>query len=225
MKEKTCLRLDEITNAIAQADSERMNPDLSPEDREIMELACVTLREAERRAIVNVETGLVESFRESVQGINLQAKELRALVTRMNKIPKSLDITETVIKECIRVLKAIAMWCTMLFIIVYMSGCASMTKAQLKRVNSLAVVSDSAATGPGSVLHLLNEVNMERGLIYAASLNNTEARIEDLNGLADAQTELSRLARQSDVCVNILESYIRALRSISSETRWKQNRS
>ena len=223
MKEKNCLRLDEIADALAKADAGRMDPQLSKEDREIMEQACVTLREAERNAIVNVETGLVESFRQSAQGINLQAKELRAIVTKMNRIPKSLDITETVIKECIRVLKAIAMWCTMLFIIIYMSGCASITKAQMKRVNSLAVISDSAVTGPGSVLRVLNEVNLERGLMYAASLSSTEARIEDLNGLADAQAQLSRLAKQSDVCVNILESYVRALRSISSETRWKQN--
>ncbi len=223
MKEKNCLRLDEIADALAKADAGRMDPQLSKEDREIMEQACVTLREAERNAIVNVETGLVESFRQSAQGINLQAKELRAIVTKMNRIPKSLDITETVIKECIRVLKAIAMWCTMLFIIIYMSGCASITKAQMKRVNSLAVISDSAVTGPGSVLRVLNEVNLERGLMYAASLSSTEARIEDLNGLADAQAELSRLADKSDVCVNILESYVRALRSISSESRWKQN--
>lgn len=223
MKENTCLRLDEIASALAKADAGRMDRQLSKEDREIMEQACVTLREAERNAIVNVETGLVESFRQSAQGINLQAKELRAIVTKMNRIPKSLDITETVIKECIRVLKAIAMWCTMLFIIIYMSGCASITKAQMKRVNSLAVISDSAVTGPGSVLRVLNEVNLERGLMYAASLSSTEARIEDLNGLADAQAELSRLADKSDVCVNILESYVRALRSISSESRWKQN--
>lgn len=223
MKEKVSLRLDEIAQALAKADSGRMDPELTDKDRETMERACVTLREAERKAIVNVETGLVESFKKSADSVNLQAKEIRALVTRMNRIPKSLDITETVIKECVRVLKAIAMWCTMLFIIIYMSGCASMTKAQLKRVNSLAVVSDSAVNGPGSVLRLLNEVNLERGLIYAASLNVTDARIQELNGLADIQSELSKLASESDVCINILESYIRALRSVSSESRWKQN--
>ena len=217
------MRLDEIASALAKADAGRMDPGLSQEDRATMEQACVTLREAERRAIVNLETGLVEKFRESAGSINMQAKELRALVTRMNRIPKSLDITETVIKECIRVIKAIAVWCTMLFLLIYMSGCASMTKAQLKRVNSLAVVSDSAVTGPGSVLRALNDVNMERGLMYAASLNTTDARIQELNGLADAQTGLSSLTDKADVCVDILESYIRALKSVSSESRWKQN--
>ena len=223
MKEKNCLRLDEIANALAKADAGRMNPQLSTEDREIMEQACVTLREAERSAIVNVETGLVERFTKDAGSVNLQAKQIRTLVTKMNKIPKSLDITETVIKECVKVLKAIALWCTMLFLLVYMSACSSMTKAQLKRVNSLAVVSDSAVTGPGSVFRILDDIRMERGLIYAASLQGTDTRIQELNGLADATAGQSRLADKADVCINILDSYIRALRSVSNEARWKHN--
>ena len=220
---KKCLQLEEIASALSKTDAGRMSPELSPEDREIMEQACVTLREAERSAIVNVETGLVERFTESAGGVKLQAKNIRALVTRMNRIPKSLDITENVIKECVKVLKAIAMWCTMLFFLVYMSGCSSMSKAQLKRVNALAVVSDSAVSGPGSVIRLLDEVRLERGLIYAASFQGTETRIQELNGLADAAGEQSRLAKKADVCISILESYVRALRSVSSEARWKQN--
>ena len=223
MKNTTCLRLEEIANALSKADSARMAPEMSRQDRVIMEQACVTLREAERTAIVNVETGLVERFTQNASSVNLQAKNIRALVTKINKIPKSLDVTETVIKQCVKVLKAIAMWCTMLFLLVYMSGCASMTKAQLKRVNDLAVVSDSSMTGPGSVLRLLDEVRLERGLMYAASLQGTETHIQELNGLADAVAQQNRLVEKSDVCINILESYIRALKSVSSETRWKQN--
>jgi hypothetical protein len=223
MKNTTCLRLEEIANALSKADSARMAPEMSRQDRVIMEQACVTLREAERAAIVNVETGLVERFTQNASSVNLQAKNIRALVTKINKIPKSLDVTETVIKQCVKVLKAIAMWCTMLFLLVYMSSCASMTKAQLKRVNNLAVVSDSSMTGPGSVLRLLDEVRLERGLMYAASLQGTETHIQELNGLADAVAQQNRLAENSDVCINILESYIRALKSVSSETRWKQN--
>ena len=200
-----------------------MSPELSSQDRVIMEQACVTLREAERAAIVNTETGLIEQFTRSAGNVKLQTKEIRALVTKMNRIPRSLDITETVIKECVRVLKAIAMWCTMLFMLIYLSGCSSMTKAQMKRVNSLAVVSDSSITGPGSIMRTLNEVYLDRGLIFAASLQGADNRIRELNGLADATSEFSRLADKSDVCINILNSYVRALRSVSSETRWKQN--
>ena len=222
-KEKSSLRLEEIASALSKADAGRMSPELSIQDREIMEQACVTLREAERSAIVNIENGLVERFTQGAAGVKLQAKNIRALVTKLNKIPKSLDITETVIKECVKVLKAIATWCTVLFIMIYMSSCSSMTKAQLKKVNSLAVVSDSAVCGPGCVMRLLDEVRMERGLIYAASLQGTESRIQELNGLAGAVSEQSRLADKADVCISILESYVRALRSVSSETRWKQN--
>lgn len=222
-KEENCLRLEEIRTALAKADAERLRAGVSAQERELMEEACVTLREAERRAIVNAETGLVERFRESAGSVNLQAKKIRALVTKMNKIPKGLDVTESVIKECVKVLRAIAMWCTMLFLLVYMSGCASMSKAQLKRVNSLAVVSDSAVSGPGSVLKLLDEVRLDRGLMYAASLSSADARVDELNGVALSSSDLTRLSEKADVCVSILESYIRALKSLSNEARWKQN--
>lgn len=223
MKKEQRLRLDEIASALSQADAGRFGPNLSAKDRETMEQACVTLREAERRAIVNLETGLIERFTDSTESIRLQAKEIRALVTRMNKIPKSLDITESVIKECVKVLKAIALWCNILLILFCMSGCSAMSKAQLKRVNALAVVSDSAMSGPGSVMRVLDEVRMERGLIYAASLQGADTRIQELNGLADAVSSQSRLADKANLCVSILESYIRALRSVSSQDRWKQN--
>lgn len=222
-KEENCLRLEEIRSALAKADAERLSAGVSAQERELMEEACVTLREAERRAIVNVETGLVERFRESAGSVNLQAKKIRALVTKLNKIPKGLDVTESVIKECVKVLKAIALWCTMLFLLVCLGSCASMSKAQLKRVGALAVVSDSAVAGPGSVFRLLDEVRVSRGLMYAASLSGAEARVAELNGLALSASELSKLSDKADVCVNILESYIRALKSLSNEARWKQN--
>jgi hypothetical protein len=222
-KKEPCLRLEEIASALAKADCERLNVGLSAQERELMEQACVTLREAERQAIVNAESGLVERFREGAASTNLQAKKIRALVTKLNKIPKALDITETVIKECVKVLKAIALWCTMLFVLVYMSSCASMSKAQLKRVNSLAVVSDSAITGPGSVLKLLDEVRLDRGLMYAASFSSADARVSELNGLALGMAEQARLSSKADLCMDIMASYIRALRSLSNEARWKQN--
>lgn len=222
-KEENCLRLEEIRTALAEADAARLSSGVSAQERELMEEACVTLREAERRAIVNAETGLVERFRESAGSVNLQAKKIRALVTKMNKIPKGLDATERVIKECVKVLRAIAMWCTMLFLLVFMGSCASMSKAQLKRVGALAVVSDSAVSGPGSVLKLLDEVRVSRGLMYAASLSGADARVAELNGVALGSAELARLSEKADVCVGILESYIRALKSLSNEARWKQN--
>lgn len=115
-KEEICLQLEEIRAALSKADAGRFSSGLSAQERAVMEEACVTLREAERRAIVDVETGLVERFRESAGSVNLQAKRIRALVTKLNKIPKGFDTVEGVIKECVKVLRAIAMWCNMLFL-------------------------------------------------------------------------------------------------------------
>jgi hypothetical protein len=89
-KEENCLRLEEIRSALAKADAERLRAGVSAQERELMEEACVTLREAERRAIVNAETGLVERFRESAGSVNLQAKKIRALVTNGKLQSKSI---------------------------------------------------------------------------------------------------------------------------------------
>ena len=51
-KEENCLRLEEIRTALAKADAERLSSGVSAQERELMEEACVTLREAERRAIL-----------------------------------------------------------------------------------------------------------------------------------------------------------------------------
>ncbi len=52
---------------------------------------------AESKAIADVETGLVKGFDDCVDGVRLQAKEIRSLTARMNKVPKVLGNTQTVI--------------------------------------------------------------------------------------------------------------------------------
>ena len=51
-KEETCLRLEEIRRALAEADAERLSSGVSAQGRELMEEACVTLREAERFGVI-----------------------------------------------------------------------------------------------------------------------------------------------------------------------------
>ena len=50
----------------------------------------------------------------------------------------------------------------------------------------------------------------------AASRVGADTRLQELSGLSDAQAQQTRLADKSDVCINILNSYIRALKSPSS---------
>lgn len=216
---KQDLSLSEIRRALASADAQRTEKELTQEERQVLEQTCVTLRDAERSAIVDAETGLVKGFQKSAGKVNLQAKEIRAIVTRMNKIPKVLDSTEKVIKECVKVLKAIAGWVLMLIL---MAGCSTLSKSQLKRINSFASAQDSIGTGPRAFFSILADVRQERGLIYAASLTDTETHIHELNAMAKAAVREEQASAKANICFDILSSYARALKSLSADTRWKQ---
>lgn len=216
---KQNLSLSEIRRALASADAQRTEKELTQEERQVLEQTCVTLRDAERSAIIDAETGLVKGFQKSASNVNLQAKEIRAIVTRMNKIPKVLDSTEKVIKECVKVLKAIAGWVLMLIL---MAGCSTLSKSQLKRINSFASAQDSIDTGPRAFFSILADVRQERGLIYAASLTDTETRIHELNAMAKAAVREGQASAKANICFDILSSYARALKSLSADTRWKQ---
>lgn len=216
---KQDLSLSEIRRALASADAQRTEKELTQEERQVLEQTCVTLRDAERSAIIDVETGLVKGFQKSAGNVNLQAKEIRAIVTRMNKIPKVLDSTEKVIKECVKVLKAIAGWVLMLIL---MASCSTLSKSQLKRINSFASAQDSIGTGPRAFFSILADVRQERGLIYAASLTDTETHIHELNAMAKAAVREGQASAKANICFDILSSYARALKSLSADTRWKQ---
>lgn len=216
---KQDLSLSEIRRALASADAQRTEKELTQEERQVLEQTCVTLRDAERSAIIDTETGLVKGFQKSAGNVNLQAKEIRAIVTRMNKIPKVLDSTEKVIKECVKVLKAIAGWVLMLIL---MAGCSTLSKSQLKRINSFASAQDSISTGPRAFFSILADVRQELGLIYAASLTDTETHIHELNAMAKTAVREGQASAKANICFDILSSYARALKSLSADTRWKQ---
>jgi len=215
------LTLDEIRQAIVKADARRLDPALDQESRQAIEETCLTLREAERLAINDMETGLVKGFEQCAGSVRLQAKEIRALTTRMNRIPKVLGTTETVIKECVKVLKAIASWTLVLLLIVCSSACASMTKAQLKRVTNMAGMVDSISAGPGQVFEMLSQVRTGRGIYYAASLSQPDMVLRELSSLYTQGVKDEKLARKAYVPQNVLASYVRALKALSADTRWK----
>lgn len=211
--------LTEIRQAIAAADAERTRENLSQEERQLLEQTCITLRDAERAAIIDKETGLVKGFSEISQSVNLQGKNIREIVTRINKVPKILDTTETVIKECVKVLKAISSWimCIILFV-----SCSTLSKSQLQHINAFATSQDSLTVGPEAIFNTLAEVRIERGLIYSASLTDTENRIHELNSIAQSAQKEEKTRVKANACFNILASYARALKSLSADARWKK---
>ena len=109
---------------------------------------------------------------------------------------------------------------TIATILFTVSSCAVLTKSQLKMVTNLTVASDSVAVAPRVIFDELATVRLERGLFYAASLTSAEAREKEINALAVASIADEQLVNRADVYINVLNSYLRSLRSISADARW-----
>ena len=100
------------------------------------------------------------------------------------------------------------------------TSCAVLTKSQLQRVTNLTVASDTVVASPKVIFDELATVRLERGLYYAASLTSATAREKEINALATAILADEQLMNRTEAYVNVLNSYLRALRSISATTRW-----
>jgi hypothetical protein len=100
------------------------------------------------------------------------------------------------------------------------TSCAVLTKSQLDMVTKLTVASDTVAASPRRLFDGLTTVRVERGLFYAASLTSATAREKEMNALTVALLADEQLVNRAEVYVNVLNSYLRALRSISADTRW-----
>ena len=108
-------------------------------------------------------------------------------------------------------------------VIIFMAlqySCAVLTTSQIEMVNDLSVVSDSVAVAPSCFFEDLADVRKERGLFYASSLTSSETRFKEMSALAQASIDDEALVKRMDVYVNVLNSYLRSLRSISNEARW-----
>ena len=101
------------------------------------------------------------------------------------------------------------------------TSCAVLTKSQLQRVNNLTVASDTVVATPKVIFDELATIRLERGLFYAASLTSATAREKEINALAAATQTDEQWVNRAEAYVNVLNSYLRALRSISATARWQ----
>jgi hypothetical protein len=87
-------------------------------------------------------------------------------------------------------------------------------------VSNLTVASDTVVVTPKVIFDEMATVRLERGLFYAASLTSATAREKEINALTTATIADEQLVGKAEVYVNVLNSYLRALRSISADARW-----
>ncbi len=117
--------------------------------------------------------------------------------------------------------KAFSVIIVALTAIVVTSSCAVLTQSQVGLVNELTLASDSVAIAPSQIFEQLFEIRKERGLYFAASLGSADARFEEINAIAESASDDSGILKRIDVYVSVLNSYLRALRSISNDARWE----
>lgn len=217
------LTLSEIRTALEDVERQRARAGITVEERLALEDASMTLRAAERAAVTDMQNDIIKEFKADTENVNLQAKHIREIVTRMGKLPKVLDAVEGVLKECVHVLKLIAGYTLALLCLCVLASCATMSKSQMSKVKALTLSYDSVSAAPSIIFSELADVRLERGLFYAASLDGVDNHIDELNSLADGSMLDKNISGKADVYIKVLNSYLSSLRSLASESRWKSN--
>lgn len=108
-----------------------------------------------------------------------------------------------------------------LLALVAATGCSPLSKAQMEAVQELTFRSDTVSRSPAVLFREMSEVRLSRGLFYAASLSSGQMRFEEVTAVAEASMDDESVVRKSEGYVDVLNSYVRALRSVSSQQRWK----
>lgn len=214
------LTLAEIRSSLQDIEKKRAEEGISDEEREVLEAASVTLREAERTAISDIQNGIIKEFSKETEDVKLQAGEIRDLVTRMGRLPKVLGKMDTVLKECARVLRLIARLTLTLMIVWMAVSCSTVSKSQMSRIKALSIVSDSVSAAPSALFEKLAEVRLERGLMYAMSLDGVDNHVNEINSMVKGYVNDEKTVGHANAYVKVLDSYLSALKSLSSESRW-----
>ena len=100
-------------------------------------------------------------------------------------------------------------------------SCSPLSKAQLAAVRELTFNSDTISRSPAVLFGEMADIRLHRGLYYTLSLSSGEARYAEITALAEASMDDESMVRKSERYVDVLNSYLRALQSISAESRWK----
>ena len=102
--------LKEIQEALIKIDEQRLDPELNKKERELLELSALALRNAERLTIANLQTESYKEMEELTSELNRLSKQIRSRVTRMNKLPHTLDKIETLLKSIVKIITEVGRW-------------------------------------------------------------------------------------------------------------------
>lgn len=100
-------------------------------------------------------------------------------------------------------------------------SCTVLSKTQKAMAQRLSINADTVVSAPIRMFETLAEVRLERSLFYASTLTGATAHFSEVDMIADAAEKEQKRLSKYGVYINALNSYIRAIQSLSSDTRWK----
>jgi len=101
------------------------------------------------------------------------------------------------------------------------SGCSSLSKSQTKAIDSFAKSSEAFVQYPGLFFEEMAEIRAGRGLFFASSLSNPEIRVEEMTALLSGLANDLSLAEKTNLSMEILGKYQRALKILAGSARWQ----
>lgn len=104
--------------------------------------------------------------------------------------------------------------------ILLLSSCATVGEKQFSYVQNLTAGADSLSNTPSALFGELASVRKERGVLYAASVYSVDGRVAELGNVAEQYIDDTVYVRRVSVATDILSSYIRALKSLTSKSRY-----
>lgn len=100
-----------------------------------------------------------------------------------------------------------------------LTSCAVLSNSQLKAVKTFAEACDSVAVYPSQVIRSMGTLRLIRGSYFASSLHTPEQHIEELNALHHAALSDERHAKELDATLEVVSTYMRALKSLVHDNR------
>jgi hypothetical protein len=119
-------------------------------------------------------------------------------------------------------MKRIVLLAITAIVILSSSGCAVLSQKQLQIIEGLSTSSDTLTIAPSYIFEQLAHIRAERGIYYAASLQSSDAKFHEMVAISKAKIFDENTAAKADIYVKSLNSYIRALKSLSNSTRYEQ---
>ena len=101
------------------------------------------------------------------------------------------------------------------------AGCASLSKGQVKAIDSFTASCDSFSKHPTLLFEEMAQIRAERAFWYSSSLSDPELRVAELNSVYGAYIKDISLAKKAGVSVEILLTYKRALKVLAGKARWE----